>query len=59
MIAAAIRAVRLALLHTRRAQLLILREQAAADATPATLVRCEAQLALVEADISAMRWSRA
>lgn len=59
MIAAVIRAVRLALLHTHRAQLLILREQAATDATPSMLVRLDAQLALVEADIIALRWGHA
>ncbi len=57
-IARAIRTVRLALLHTHRAQLLLLRQQAAADATPAALVRCDAQLAVVQADISALSWRR-
>lgn len=55
MIATAVRAVRLALLHTRRAQLLILRGQVAADPSPAALVRCDAQLALVACDIERLR----
>jgi hypothetical protein len=53
-----VHAVRLALLHTHRTQLLMLRQQAAADATPAALARCDAQLALVQADISALSWRR-
>ena len=58
MIARAVRAMRLALLHTHRVQLLMLRQQAAADATPAALVRCDAQLALLQADITALSWRR-
>jgi hypothetical protein len=51
----AARHVQLAMLHTRRAQLLILRDLVVTDPSPAALLRCEARLADVHADIHLVR----
>jgi hypothetical protein len=51
----AARCVQLAMLHTHRVQLALLRGQLAHEPSPAPLLRCDARIALVDADIQLLQ----
>jgi hypothetical protein len=51
----AARRVQLAMLRTRRVQLALLRAQLAHEPNPTPLLRCDARIALVDADIQLLQ----